>query len=180
VNHNIEALAQRVPSWGPRVNIVAISPWEVPNWAAHITYMGVVRPHMQKAWIRDLTVSCEGWNAMIIHMAACITSCVVAEPTVVGGAAATYSVGNGPSNMHSWTISSELTQFNADAFAITRTAETCHGCVYLFLFSVLESLSLDMIRWLSHMMLTCAFVFVIKACDPEKDLPYHHSDMCML
>jgi hypothetical protein len=86
--------------------------------------MGVVRPHMQKAWIRDLTVSCEGWNAMIIHTAVCITSCVVAEPTVVGGASATYSVGNGPSNVHSWTIGSELTQFNADAFAIARAAET--------------------------------------------------------
>jgi hypothetical protein len=79
---------------------------------------------MQKAWIRDLTVSCEGWNIMIIHMAACITSHVVAEPTVVGRAATTYSVGNGPSNVHSWTIGSELMQFDVDAFAIARTAET--------------------------------------------------------
>jgi hypothetical protein len=42
----LEALAQRVPSWGPRVDIVAVSPWEVPNWAANLTYMGVVRPHV--------------------------------------------------------------------------------------------------------------------------------------
>jgi hypothetical protein len=120
----LEALAQRVPSWGPRVDVVAVSPWEVPNWAANLTYMGVVRPHERRAWIRDLTISCEGWNAMIIHTAACITSRVVAEPTVVGGAAAAYSVGNGPLNVHSWTIGSELTQFDADAFAIARTAET--------------------------------------------------------
>jgi hypothetical protein len=26
----------------------------------------------------------------------------------------------------------------------------------------------------SHMMPTCAFVFIIKACDPGKDLPYHY------
>jgi hypothetical protein len=51
----LEALAQRVPSWGPRVDVVAVSPWEVPNWVAHLTYMGVVRPHLRKAWIRDLS-----------------------------------------------------------------------------------------------------------------------------
>jgi hypothetical protein len=38
----LEALAQRVPSWGPRVDVVAVSPWEVPNWAAHLMYMGIV------------------------------------------------------------------------------------------------------------------------------------------
>jgi hypothetical protein len=77
----LEALAQRVPSWGPRVDIVAVSPWEVPNWAANLMYMGVVRPHTRKAWIRDLTISCNGWNAMIIHTAACITTCVVCDLT---------------------------------------------------------------------------------------------------
>jgi hypothetical protein len=30
----LEALTQRVPSWGPRVDITAITPWEVPNWQA--------------------------------------------------------------------------------------------------------------------------------------------------
>jgi hypothetical protein len=120
----LEALAQRVPSWGPRVNIVAVSPWEVPNWAANLTYMGVVRPHTRKAWIRDLTISCDGWNAMIIHTAACITTRVVCDLTEVGSAATSYSVGNGLLNVHSWTIGSELTQFDADAYAIVRMAET--------------------------------------------------------
>jgi hypothetical protein len=35
-------------------------------------------------------------------------------------------------------------------------------------------------KMVSHMMPTCAFVFVIKACDPGKDLPYKQLDMCML
>jgi hypothetical protein len=35
----LEALAQRVPSWGPKVNIVAVTPWEIPYWAAHLTYI---------------------------------------------------------------------------------------------------------------------------------------------
>jgi hypothetical protein len=120
----LEALAQRVPSWGPRVDIVAVSPWEVPNWAANLMYMGVVHPHMWKAWIRDPMISCEEWNTMIIHTATCITLHVVSNLTEVSGAAALYSVGNGPLNMHSWTIRSELMQFDADAYAIAQTAET--------------------------------------------------------
>jgi hypothetical protein len=61
---------------------------------------------------------------MIIHTAACITTRVVCDLTEVGSAAASYSVGNGLLDVHSWTISSELTQFDADAYAIARTAET--------------------------------------------------------
>jgi hypothetical protein len=51
-------------------------------------------------------------------------TCVVCDLTEVGSAAASYSVGNGPLNVHSWTIGSELMQFDADAYAIARTAET--------------------------------------------------------
>jgi hypothetical protein len=40
----LEALAQKVPSEGPRVNVVAIAPWEVPNWVEHVSYMGVESP----------------------------------------------------------------------------------------------------------------------------------------
>jgi hypothetical protein len=35
-------------------------------------------------------------------------------------------------------------------------------------------------KMVGHMMSTCAFVFVIKARDPGKDLPYHSLDMCTL
>jgi hypothetical protein len=42
---------------------------------------------------------------------------------VVGGAAATYTRGGNPITWHSWVAGSELTQFDADAFALARTAE---------------------------------------------------------
>jgi hypothetical protein len=35
-------------------------------------------------------------------------------------------------------------------------------------------------KMISHMMPTCAFVFVIKAHDPGKDRPYSLLDTCML
>jgi hypothetical protein len=120
----LEALAQRVPSWGPRVDVVAVSPWEVPNWAAQLKYMGVVHPYLQHAWIRDLVSSGEQWNTVICHTAVCITKHVVVDLTEVGGAACSYSVRGGPLNAIAWTIGSELTQFDADTFAIAHAAET--------------------------------------------------------
>jgi hypothetical protein len=53
----LEALALRVPSGGPKVDITAVTPWEVPNWVEHVAYMGVENPCVRKTWIRDLTVA---------------------------------------------------------------------------------------------------------------------------
>jgi hypothetical protein len=46
-----------------------------------------------------------------------------------------------PQDLNNWLWKSQM------ILALTELA-ICHGRVYLFLFSVLESLSLDMIRWL--------------------------------
>jgi retron-type reverse transcriptase len=40
----LEALALKVPSGGPKVDVVALAPWEVPNWVEHVSYMGVENP----------------------------------------------------------------------------------------------------------------------------------------
>jgi hypothetical protein len=40
----LEALALRVPSEGPKVDVAAIAPWEVPNWVEHVSYMDVETP----------------------------------------------------------------------------------------------------------------------------------------
>jgi hypothetical protein len=44
----LEALALRVPSDGPKVDVKAIAPWEVPNWVAQTSYMGVWPPTSEK------------------------------------------------------------------------------------------------------------------------------------
>jgi hypothetical protein len=44
----LEALALRVPSGGPKVDVVAFAPWEVPNWVEHVSYMGVEKPMRPK------------------------------------------------------------------------------------------------------------------------------------
>ena len=119
----MEALTARVPSWGPRVDLKVIAPWEVPNWAVHVTYMGVVAPYIRKAWIRDLMISYEGLSMLLIHMASKLVTQTFEEPTVVGGAAATFSVGGSVWTNSVWTISSELTQFDADTAAIAKAVE---------------------------------------------------------
>ena len=50
----------------------------------------------------------------------------------------------------------------------------------VFLFFCVKVLIIRYDKMVSHMMPTCAFIFVIKACDPGKDLPYHSLDMCTL
>jgi hypothetical protein len=44
----LEALALKVPSKGPKVNVMALAPWEVPNWVEHVSYMGMENPYIRK------------------------------------------------------------------------------------------------------------------------------------
>jgi hypothetical protein len=52
-------------------------------------------------------------------------------------------------------------------------------CISFSVFCI-EVLIIRYDKMVSHMMPTCAFLFVIKAHDPGKDLPYLISNMCML
>jgi hypothetical protein len=65
----LEALAQKVPSEGPRVDVVAIAPWEAPNWVEHVSFMGVENPFIRKTWVCDLTEVAKGTSTMLIHLA---------------------------------------------------------------------------------------------------------------
>jgi hypothetical protein len=119
----LEALALKVPSEGPRVDVVAIAPWEVPNWVKHVSLMGVENPFIRKTWIHDLTEAAMGMSTMLIHLAAVTRNREAEGLGVVGGAAATYSRGGADITSHDWVIGTELTQFNADAYVLAR----CHG-----------------------------------------------------
>jgi hypothetical protein len=65
--------------------------------------------------------------------------------------------------------------------ANTQQTKTCVSRMRIS-FSVcgVEVLIIRYDKMVSHMTSICAFVFVIKACDPGKDLPYHSLDMCTL
>jgi hypothetical protein len=124
----LEALALKVPSEGPKVDVAAMAPWEVPNWVEHVSYMGVENPCVRKTWIRDLTATVKGTNTMLIHLAAATRNREAEGLGVVGGAAATYSRGGADITSHNWVIGTDLTQFDADAYALARTAEVMAQC----------------------------------------------------
>jgi hypothetical protein len=107
---------------------MAIAPWEVPNWAEHVSYMGVENPCVRKAWIRDLTVAVKGMNTMLVHLAAATLNREAEGLGVVGRAAATYSRGGADITSHDWVIGTDLTQFDADAYVLARTAEVLAQC----------------------------------------------------
>jgi hypothetical protein len=119
----LEALAARIPSDGPRVNVMSVPPWEVPNWVGHLSFMGVVSPWVRTAWTQDLTNSVEGLSILISHAAAVLSNRGQNDDQVAGGAAATFSVGGLPLSILGWSIGDRLTQFDADVFAIAKTAE---------------------------------------------------------
>lgn len=119
----LEALAARIPSDGPRVDLKAIAPWEVPNWAAQLTYMGVVRPWVRTAWTRDFTWSAEGLSILACHCAAVLSNQGPEDDKVAGGLAVTFSAGGNPFTALTWSAGERLTQFDADALAIAKTAE---------------------------------------------------------
>jgi hypothetical protein len=124
----LEALALKVPSAGPKVDIVALAPWEVPNWGEHVSYMGVENPCVRKTWIRDFTVAVKGMNTMLVHLAAATLNREAEGLGVVGGAAATYSRGGVDITSHNWVIGLILTQFDADAYVLARAVEVMAQC----------------------------------------------------
>ena len=87
--------------------------------------MGVVAPYIRKAWICDLTIVYKGLSILLIHMAAKLVTQTFEEPTVVGGAADTFSVVGSM-----WTISSELTQFDADTVAIAKVVRSLDSILH--------------------------------------------------
>jgi hypothetical protein len=124
----LEALAQKVPSRGPRVDIVAIAPWEVPNWVEHVSYMGMDTPYVRKAWIHNLTEASLGTSTMLIHLASATCNREVEELGIVGSTAATYSRGGTDITSHDWVIGTELTQFDTDAYVLARAVEVLAQC----------------------------------------------------
>jgi hypothetical protein len=124
----LEALALKVPSSGPKVDVMALAPWEVPNWVEHMSYMGVENPCVRKTWIQDLMVAVTGTSTMLVHLAAATLNREADGLGVVGGAAATYSRGGADITSHDWVIGTNLTQFDADVYVLARVAEVMAQC----------------------------------------------------
>jgi hypothetical protein len=62
-------------------------------------------------------------SIMICHMAAAVVSRRCSDLTVVGGVAATYSVGGSRPKVSAWSAGGDLTQFDVDAYVLARMVE---------------------------------------------------------
>ena len=69
----LEALGTRVPPDGPRADVLAIPPWEVPNWGRQLALMGVTNPQDCRRFVEDLYQSPAYSNASITCVAGTIS-----------------------------------------------------------------------------------------------------------
>ena len=122
----LEALGRRVPVEGPHTDIVAIPPWEVPNWEGRINHMGITTPQARKSWVNDLYGSVPHSGVAIISVDRTVSNKGRYDDLMVGGVAAILNTGIGGSR-RTWTrhraLGTEVTQYDVDLYALALGAQ---------------------------------------------------------
>ena len=119
----LESLASHIPSDGLHINLTIIPPWETPSWAHKLSHVGAGNRHQRVEWLREETDHLLGSNTLHAHVARYVRTDPDTGKTH-GGEATHISLGNGSSFHTSWSLGSELLQFDADTTALGKTAET--------------------------------------------------------
>jgi hypothetical protein len=120
----LEALGARVPAEAPRTDVVAVAPWEVPDWGDRCQLMGTTHPKQRKEWVDGLYSTTTPFTGAIIRVASTISNKGRPDNRVVGAAAAVLSQGGDRAELErSWCMGVEVTQFDVDVFALAKTAE---------------------------------------------------------
>ena len=122
----LEALARRVPSYGPKVDWTVIAPWEIPNWAAQTSHWGVTNPAARVEWVQSLVDIGLHSGVEVIFTAAKVTGRDLegtGELIPVGGTSVVAQRGSEEPRTWKWTMGSEATQFDVNAFALAKAAE---------------------------------------------------------
>ena len=125
----LEALALRVPSHGPKVDLMAIAPWEIPIWAERTSYWGVTNPAARKEWVQLLVEVGLNSSTSVYFTAAKVQTRDIGDLTEVGGASVVTLRGGEEPTTKRWTVGSEVTQFDANCFALAKAAE-CLNTTY--------------------------------------------------
>jgi hypothetical protein len=120
----LQALGARVPAEAPRADIVAVAPWEVPNWGEWCQLMGVTHPKQRKEWVNGLYSTIAAPTGAIIRVASTVSNKGQPDNRAVGAAAAVLTQGGDRAELErSWCMGVEVTQFDVDVFALAKTAE---------------------------------------------------------
>jgi hypothetical protein len=89
----LEALGARVPAEAPCADIVAVAPWEVPNWGEQCQLMGITHPKQRKEWVDGLYSTITATTRAIIHVTANVSNKGQPDNQAVGVAAAVLMQG---------------------------------------------------------------------------------------
>ena len=122
----LEALGKQVPFDGPKANIMAVPPWEVPNWGARLNHIGTGRPNARKEWVNDLYGSLPISDLTIVMVAGTISKQGRYDDLMVGGAAATLTTGLGKEKIQRtrrWCLGAGVMQHDIDLFALANVAK---------------------------------------------------------
>ena len=129
----LKALAARVPFDALHADVVAVAPWEVPNWEASFTHMG---PHMGRCppqdrsrWVDELFERTTHPGTVIVTVAATVSSQGWFDNLMVGGAGATLTQwvdGSRRTFTNSWCFGTGVVQFDVECFALAKAAEWTH------------------------------------------------------
>jgi hypothetical protein len=120
----LEALGARVPAEAPCTDIVAIAPWEVPNWGARLHFLDRTHPAQRRKWVDDLYGAVTPTSGAIIRVAGTISNKDRPDNRMVGACAAVLSQGGDREDLvRSWCVGTEMPQFDIDMMALAHTAE---------------------------------------------------------
>ena len=122
----LEALAWRVPSHGPKVDWTVIAPWEIPVWATQTSHWGVTNPAARVEWVQSLLDVGLHLGVEVLFTAAKVMGRDLegtGELIPVGGASVVSQWGSEDPKTWKWTMGSEATQFDVNAFTLAKAAE---------------------------------------------------------
>ena len=122
----LEALGERVPHDGPTTDIMAVPPWEVPNWEARLNHMGTTSPKVRKEWVNDLYGSIPHSDLTIITVDGTVSKQGRYDDLMVGGVAAILTTGLGDEKVQRtrrWCLGTGVLQHDVDLFALANAAK---------------------------------------------------------
>ena len=123
----LEALGARVPADGPRADVVAVPPWEVPIWEARMNHMGTTCPQERKRWVDDLYKGLNSSDTAIINVVGTISNQGRFDNLMVGGSAATLTTpgkgGVARDRTKQWGQGTDVVQNDVVLFGLAKAAE---------------------------------------------------------
>jgi hypothetical protein len=89
----LEALGARVPAGAPRTDIVAMAPWEVPDWGVRLQFLDRTHPAQRREWVDGLYGTVTPSTGAIIRVVGMISNKDHSDNWMVGACTAVLSQG---------------------------------------------------------------------------------------